>query len=179
MRSAKPALIFAVVGMVGFGLWQWRISVSNGPTDAPVSSDSVAPAGSIENAGDRANVDSTGQPALPAPGSMAAELLNTTEANRLQILALAISDARYECPPGASVKAAGSNGAVWRVHCGESNIYWVEVNEFGRLLVTPAPYGDFIGGAGVPRRDFESELPLEQRNQNEQELRLFEQLEPR
>jgi hypothetical protein len=179
MRSAKPVLIFAVIGMVGFGLWQWRVSVSNGRTVYPASSDSAAPAGSNENAGDRTSVDSANRRALPAPGSMAAELLNTTEANRMQMLTLAISDARYECPPGASVKAAGNNGAVWRVHCGESNIYWVEVNEFGRLLVTPAPYGDFIGGAGVPRREFESELPLEQRNQNEQEQRIREQLEPR
>lgn len=105
--------------------------------------------------------------------------MNTTAANRVQLLALAISDAGYECPPGASVNAVGNNGAVWRVHCGESNIYWVEVNQFGRLLVTPAPYGDFIGGAGAPRREFESDTPFEQRNQFEQEQRLREQMEPR
>jgi hypothetical protein len=99
---------------------------------------------------------------------MQAELLNTTEANRVQMLTLAISDADYDCPPGATARAAGTNGVVWRVHCGESKVYWVEVSEFGRLLVRPLPYGDFFPGAGVePELRFDRQdrtlIPVEPR----------------
>jgi hypothetical protein len=79
----------------------------------------------------------------PVPGSMQAELLATTAENRDQMLRLAISDAGFHCPAGAKSKAVGTSGGVWRVHCGEADVYWVEIDEFGHLLVRPAPYSDF------------------------------------
>lgn len=168
-----------MIGVVAYSLWLWRDGNSVRPGTDAASSDPIVPAVSSDAAGNVAADDSANASALPAPGSMEAALLNTTPANRVQMLTLAISDARYECPPGASVNAVGSNGAVWRVHCGESNIYLVEVNEYGRLQVTPLPYGDFIGGAGAPRRQFESDTPSEQREQIELQERMRQPVEPR
>jgi hypothetical protein len=139
-----------------------------------VASESATSPRSVQDAVDAAIVDAANQPGLPAPGSMEAELLNTTDANRNQMLSLAISDARYECPDGANAKAAGNNGAVWRVHCGESNVYWVEVNEFGRLLVTPLPYGDFGEGTGGVR-----ELRYEPQDRTLPQERTPEPIQPR
>lgn len=86
---------------------------------------------------------------------MRESFLATTAENRSHILALAIRTAGFTCSSGKSATAAGPSNAMWRVHCGGNDVYWVEVDEFDRLSVEPIPYGDFA--IWLPRTVFPSE----------------------
>jgi hypothetical protein len=103
---------------------------------------------------------------------MQSELLTMTDAARGQIFALTIGDAGFQCPSVQSAKVVGNTGSVWRAHCGEVLVYWVEVNDFGRLSVRPVPYGDFWPG-GLPNREVQPELRLDRQD------RTLERIDPR
>jgi hypothetical protein len=145
---------FALASLLVYGAWLW---LGNSPTDEVgpriTTSDESLP---ISEQPADISLPLDGPAAVPvAPGSMQATLLSTTEDSRNQILSLTIRDADFECPSVESAKAVGSNGSVWRVHCGAVLVYWAEVGEFGRLSITPIPYGDFgINGrpGGSPTR---------------------------
>ena len=102
------------------------------------------------------------------PGSMRATLLNTADGNRNHIFQMTIGDAGFECPGVRNASGVGSDGYVWRVHCGDWFIYWIEVGDFGRLLVTPVQYGD-IERSAVPRA---GELLFESPGQETQIIQL-------
>lgn len=93
------------------------------------------------------------EPAIdaPRPGSMQASLLESTEANRAHLFWRAIVDAGFECPEVRAAGAVGTTGSNWRANCGDASVYLIEVGEFGRLSVSPMPYGD-LQPERVPRR---------------------------
>jgi hypothetical protein len=80
----------------------------------------------------------------PPPGSMQANLIETTDADRNHLFWRAIADAGYQCSEVRAASAIGSTGSAWRANCGENNLYLVEVEEFGRLSVVPMPISDSI-----------------------------------
>jgi len=80
--------------------------------------------------------------AAPRAGNMEATLLRATETTRGRILQLAVQSGGFECPEVVSARSVTGDGSEWRAHCGDTLVYWVEVDEFGQLSADPAPYGD-------------------------------------
>jgi hypothetical protein len=152
-------LTIALAVIAGSIVWQRMYSTTESvsePLDADTSAGNMD-SGRAEAEADEPNDEIAAE--RGAPGSMQAGLFNTTEGNRHQILALTIAAGNYPCPLVKSAKAVGRQGLVWRVHCGDALVYWVEVDEFDRLSVTPVPYADFnFGNAPVERATPDSPL---------------------
>lgn len=91
-----------------------------------------------ETAAERRQVESP----EPRPGSMQMTLLDTTNQNRALIVSSTIRDAGYECDEVRSSLPVDREGFNWRVNCGDTLTYWIEIDEFGQLSARPMPYGD-------------------------------------
>jgi len=159
------ALVFVVVGLIAYDIWRL---IEGGNGDVSESNAGVAVSESTSRltpqTGDPAFGRNKALPDEARPGSMRATLLNTADGNRNHIFQLTIADSGFECPGVRNASGVGGDGYVWRVHCGDTLVYWVEVDDFGRLLVMPIPYGDFEGSLVPIRRA----LPLESPNQQDQ-----------
>jgi hypothetical protein len=80
-----------------------------------------------------------------AAGSMREYLISTPIGNRNRILGLAVTENGLECLTVKSSSLIGTSGSTWRAHCGDTLVYWVEVDEFSRFSVMPMRYGDGVG----------------------------------
>jgi hypothetical protein len=76
------------------------------------------------------------------PGSMQENLLNTTDADRNQLFRRAIADVGFDCSDVRDASAVGSGGSAWRTNCGNTNLYFIEVGEYGRFTVVPMRFDD-------------------------------------
>ena len=160
---SASAVTLIVLGLIAYDIWRL---IGGADDDVTESNAGAAVSESTSNLQTDDPMLGRNQtlPDQASPGSMRATLLNTADGNRNHIFRLTIADAGFECPGVRNASSVGGDGYVWRVHCGDAFVYWVEVDDFGRLLVMPIPYGDF-GGSLVPIR---RELPLESPNQQDQ-----------
>lgn len=135
------------------------------PADSAVGSRQSLAAALAEGWRNLSDADSgsSGEPSVdaPPPGSMQESLLNSSDGHRRQLFWRAITGAGFECVDVRVVGAVGGTGSAWRANCGDASIYLIEVNEFGRLAVTPMPYGDLYH-PGV-ELEFEPREPIENR----------------
>ena len=76
-------------------------------------------------------------------GSLRDYLSSTPEGNRNRILRAAIGGEGFNCQEVKSASLVhASGGSAWRTNCGDAQVYWIEVDEFGGFTVVPMPYGD-------------------------------------
>jgi len=150
------AVTFVVAGLIAYDIWRLI-----GGADADVTESNAGAAVSESTSNLQTDDPTLGINKVlsdqASPGSMRATLLNTADGNRNHIFRLTIADAGFECPGVRNASGVGGDGYLWRVQCGDAFVYWVEVDDFGRLLAMPIPYGDF-GGSRIPYR---VELPTE------------------
>jgi hypothetical protein len=73
---------------------------------------------------------------------LGASLLADSPATRHHLFGLTVRDAGFPCPQVRSAAPLSPQGIAWRVHCGEALLYWIEVDEFGRLSVEPGNYSE-------------------------------------
>jgi hypothetical protein len=157
LRGHPMAAVLASIsgaGLVGIGVWQ--LSEQAPPAANPTAASAGNGAASVEQTAEVALAADEPSVDPPAPDTMQARLLTTTEGNRNNIFSLTLASAGYECPEIRTARAVGRDGSNWRIQCGESWVYSVEVDEFGRLSVYPVPYGDIRGSQVPVQRDFES-----------------------
>lgn len=82
-----------------------------------------------------------------APQGLSARLLSDSDGARRNLFGMTIREAGHDCPDVRSVDALDRNGHAWRANCGDLRIYWIEIDEFGRMSVEPGSYDD--SGSGV------------------------------
>jgi hypothetical protein len=89
---------------------------------------------------------SSASPELPAsdqgradPGS---RLLTDSDGARKNMLAMSIRDAGHDCPEVRSAQPLAPGGEAWRAYCGELRLYWIEIDEFGRMSVEAGAYDE-------------------------------------
>ena len=80
--------------------------------------------------------------ANPDPGTPAAQLLADSEPARRSLLRRAIGDAGQPCNEVQSATALDASGSNWRVNCGQSQLYWVGIDNLGRWSVEPGSYSE-------------------------------------
>lgn len=133
------------------------------PGSVPAQSDDSRPTGRAEP-----GAAATSSPALTAldraPRDHGARLLSDTEGARRNILRMSIRDAGHDCPDVRSAEPLEPGGGAWRVTCGGLRLYWIEIDEFGRMSVEPGAYdeSDFDTGNGTGGRTLtipQEELP--------------------
>jgi hypothetical protein len=123
------------------------------------------PASSPSSAGEAASTETdvalagggTGIESLPPserrdePPGLGARLLSDSDTTRRSLLGKTIREAGYDCPDVRAADALDSNGHAWRANCGELRLYWIEIDDFGRMSVEPGAYDDSgfgVDGAG-------------------------------
>lgn len=79
---------------------------------------------------------------LVRPGSMQATMLAGSDSNRRSIVGQTLRGLGLECPDLQGVDRVADDGTAWRANCGLALIYWIEVDDFGRISAQPAAYGD-------------------------------------
>jgi len=149
-----------LIALLLIGYDAWRLFDGSGGSDDP---EPPSPAG--------LNLPPGGDEGVPPPEAVAAEaeqaptnsmvraLLAGSEANRNQIFRQTITGIGMMCSEVSSSGEIGSTGAIWRVRCADSATYSVEVDELGRMIVTPMPYGDFAPSS-EPVRSFIVPAPI-------------------
>lgn len=90
-------------------------------------------------------------PTAAVPSGPAAHLLADPEPARRHLLRLVIGDAGFACEEVRSANALDESGAMWRVNCGQSQLYWVGLDAFGRWSVEPGSYAEPLNGPGGER----------------------------
>lgn len=142
-----------LAGLAGAYLWSPAKDVALGSRE---SDDSLAVAESF-GAGQPddpfRDLEEEGAAGAPRPGSMQEKLLNTADADRNHLFRRAIADIGYECSDVRDASAVGSNGSAWRANCGDTNLYFIEVGEYGRFTVVPMRFDDGLTPS-VPRLEF-------------------------
>jgi len=83
-----------------------------------------------------------------APLGLGARLLTDSEGSRQHLLARTIREAGFDCPEARSADAVAAGGDAWRVYCGALRLFWVEIDEFGRMSVEPGAYDESNFGIG-------------------------------
>ncbi len=103
----------------------------------------------------------------PRPGSLEETLLQTTRQNRDSMLARTIRERGFECQQLATSDPIGRDGRTWRTNCGNGLIYTIQVDEFGRMSVDAAPYGDVDPSMRTPEVEI-----IEENGQRRLQLRM-------
>jgi hypothetical protein len=83
-----------------------------------------------------------------APEGLGAQLLNDPDGARRTLLTKSIRDAGYDCPDVRSAEPLAPGGHAWRAYCGALRLYWIEIDEFGRMSVEPGAYDESGIGPG-------------------------------
>ena len=76
------------------------------------------------------------------PQGLGARLLSDTDNSRRHLLGMTIREAGYDCPEVRSADALEGSGQAWRAYCGDLRLYWIEIDEFGRMSVEPGDYNE-------------------------------------
>lgn len=142
-----------LAGVMGIHLWSPSQHAQVGGQD---SRDSVAAAesfGAREPDDPIPGIQVDRAADAPRPGSMQENLLNTTDADRNQLFRRAIADVGFVCSDVKDASAVGSSGSAWRTDCGDTNLYFIEVGEYGRLSIVPMLFNDSLAPR-VPRQQF-------------------------
>lgn len=93
--------------------------------------------------------------------SLGARLLSDSDGTRRILLTKSIRDAGHDCPEVRSAEPLAPTGHAWRAYCGDLRLYWIEIDEFGRMSVEPGAYdeSDFVPGGSrtitVPQEDMQ------------------------
>ena len=76
------------------------------------------------------------------PQGLGARLLSDSDATRRNLFGMTIRDAGYECPEVRTADTVAPGGEAWRAYCGALRLYWIEVDETGRMSVEPGTYNE-------------------------------------
>jgi hypothetical protein len=69
-------------------------------------------------------------------------LLGLSEGARATVIAKSIREAGFGCPEVRSTGSLSPDGNAWRAYCGDTLLYWIDIDEFGRVSVEPGAYGE-------------------------------------
>lgn len=144
-RTGRVA--FGIVGLAAAGIAALLLWSRAAYEPADTSRTSLAAAMSQigrDLAGSRPAAEAETLTDAPPAGSMQANLIETTDGDRNHLFWRTIAGAGYECVEVRTASAIGSTGSAWRANCGENYLYFIEVDEFGRLSVVPMPISDSV-----------------------------------
>lgn len=141
MRLSVPWLIAGglVAGAVALALLGPGIFSRDSADEVPATAGPPAPTGTVE----------VGEPSTDAPQpssrseepqGLSARLLDDSDGTRRNLFAMTIRDAGYDCPEVRTADTIAPGGQAWRVHCGALRLYWIEIDDFGRMSVEPGSY---------------------------------------
>ena len=88
------------------------------------------------------------------PQGLSARLMSDSDGARRNMFAMTIRDAGYDCPEVRTADTLAPGGHAWRAYCGALRLYWIEIDDFGRMSVEPGAYNesDFGPDAGGGNR---------------------------
>ena len=145
----------AVIGSIAGGLigFQWLSNDNNLDPEAALvdafprpEAVPATPADNVEHLADLAEAT------VARPGSLQAYLLAATDDTRNHLLSLTLRDTGYECSAVRSSWLLDRMGSAWRASCGDTLVYWIDVDDVGHLSVEAAPYGDVYPYSAPIRR---------------------------
>jgi hypothetical protein len=121
--------------------------LSREPADDASATHPPAPPATAD--ADEAEAASTGSPQLSdasgspeEPQGLGARLLEDSDGARRNLLGMSIRDAGYDCPEVRAADTLAPGGHAWRANCGALRLYWIEIDEFGRMSVEPGTYNE-------------------------------------
>lgn len=127
---------------------------------SPDRADESSAPGVTPSAGRAAEADQTESGSMQLasrteqPQGLGARLLSDSDNSRQNLLGMTIREAGYDCPEVRSAEALEGSGQAWRAYCGDLRLYWIEIDEFGRMSVEPGDYNESgfdTGGSGGGR----------------------------
>jgi hypothetical protein len=145
MIQARAAVGLIAIGLLGAGLGAGLLWPRNGgrvaaevPAGDPVAAQPTPVAIASEVPDE--DLAPTVEPARP--GSLQAALLAMTPQARRNLIGRTLTERGMECPAIGSAEPIDAGGSHWRANCGGGLIFWIAIDQSGRLAVEPAPYGD-------------------------------------